>query len=147
MISSFCCPHLQVNTVGISAPNMMKSIEKKRNPVLLKTLLASLPMLRYSNPIKTPMATWKISLRWVKSWEQITNKGNSCIVVLIVTYAVAIFQQLSWTNITHLVSADSYEGSFEEDTELGKCTRRKRMAFCMSSTLTDIKVDGYVNTD
>lgn len=77
MISSFCCLDLQVNTVGISAPNMMKSIEKKRNPVLLKTLLASLPMLRYSNPIKTPMATWKISLRWVKSWKQIKNKQEN----------------------------------------------------------------------
>lgn len=38
--------HSQVSTVGMSAPNMMKSIEKKRNPVLLKTLLASLPMFR-----------------------------------------------------------------------------------------------------
>lgn len=70
------------------------------------------------------------------------RQGNTCIVVLIVTHAVAIFQQ-----ITHLVSADGYEGSFEEDAELGKCTRRKSMAFCMSRTLTDIKVDGHINTD
>lgn len=46
---------------------MMKSIEKKRNPVLLKTLLASLPMFRYSKPINRPMAMWEISLRWVKT--------------------------------------------------------------------------------
>lgn len=62
------------------------------------------------------------------------------IVVLIVSHAVAIFQQFR-TSITHLVSADSYKGSFEEDAELGKCTCRKSMAFCMSIILTDIKVD------
>lgn len=62
--------YLHVNTVGISAPNMMKSIEKKRKPVLLKTLLASLPMLRYSKPISTPIAMWEISRRWVRTWQQ-----------------------------------------------------------------------------
>lgn len=101
MISSFCCPHLQVNTVGISAPNMMKSIEKKRNPVLLKTLLASLPMLRYSNPIKTPMATWKISLRWVKSWEQITNNETHVLSCLLspmqLQYFNSCLEQISHT--------------------------------------------------
>lgn len=59
--------NLQVNTVGMSAPNIRKSIEKKRKPVLLKTLLASLPIFRYSKPINTPMAMWEISLRWVKT--------------------------------------------------------------------------------
>lgn len=37
---------LQVSTVGIRAANMRNSMEKKRQPVLLKTLMASLPMCR-----------------------------------------------------------------------------------------------------
>lgn len=64
------------------------------------------------------------------------KQENTCIAVLILTHAVAIFEQLFQTNITHLVSADSYEGSFEEDAELCKCTCRKSMAFHMSSILT-----------
>lgn len=36
----------QVSTVGMRAPNMRKSMEKNRKPVLLKTLLASFPMFK-----------------------------------------------------------------------------------------------------
>lgn len=37
---------LQVRMVGIKAANIRNNIEKKRKPVLLKTLLASFPILR-----------------------------------------------------------------------------------------------------
>lgn len=125
----------QVNTVGISAPNMMKSIEKKRNPVLLKTLLASLPMLRYSRPIKTPMATCEISLRWVKTWGQIKKRKEKHRLYAVHSYNIPTAY---WTDITHLVSADSYEGSLEEDAELRKCTCGKSMALYVSSILQKI---------
>lgn len=148
---------LQVNTVGISAPNMMKSIEKKRNPVLLKTLLASLPMLRYSRPIKTPMATCEISLRWVKTWGQVKTRKEKHRLYAVHSYdihntriqddntilyckynTIYNIQTTFWTDITHLVSADSYEGSLKEDAELRQCTCGKTMALYVSSILQKI---------
>lgn len=53
----------QVSTVGIRAANMRNNMEKKRNPELLRTFLASLPMPRYSRPIKMPMPMCDAILR------------------------------------------------------------------------------------
>ena len=53
--------YLHVSTVGISAVNMRKSIQKKRQPALLNALDDSLPMPKYNSPIKMPTLRWEIS--------------------------------------------------------------------------------------
>lgn len=64
----------QVSTVGIRAANMRNSMEKKRNPELLRTFLASFPIPRYNRPIRTPIPMWDEILRWVSTcqWQYCT---------------------------------------------------------------------------
>jgi len=42
--------------VGMRAVKVRKSMPKKRQPALLKTLVDSLPMFMYSMPIRMPIA-------------------------------------------------------------------------------------------
>jgi len=46
--------YLHVRTVGINAENMRNNMQKNRQPALLNTLVASLPMPKYSRPIRIP---------------------------------------------------------------------------------------------
>ena len=55
-----------MSTVGIIAVNMRNSIQKKRQPALLKALEASLPMPRYNRPIKMPTVRCEIRRRRVR---------------------------------------------------------------------------------
>lgn len=60
-------------------------MEKKRNPVLLNTLLASLPMFRYSRPIRTPIHKCDITLRWGNTWTHSYKSSNMyCMMVTII---------------------------------------------------------------
>ena len=47
--------NIHVSTVGIRALNMRNSMQKKRQPALLYALLDSLPIPRYSSPMRRPI--------------------------------------------------------------------------------------------
>ena len=57
---------LHVNTVGIRDVNMRNRSEKNKQPVLLKTLLPSLPMPWYRSPMRRPTDAVDTKRRWVK---------------------------------------------------------------------------------
>lgn len=57
---------LHVNTVGIRDVNMRNRREKNKQPVLLKTLLPSLPMPWYRSPMRRPTDAVDTKRRWVK---------------------------------------------------------------------------------
>ena len=65
-----CHIYSHVKTVGMSAVNMRKSIQKKRQPALLYALLASFPMPKYSRPIRIPTAKCENRRKRVKVWKK-----------------------------------------------------------------------------
>jgi hypothetical protein len=65
-----------VSTVGIKAENIKNSIQTNRHPALFRTLVASLPIPKYSRPIKMPIHRWDINLSLVNVW----NKRNTCFI-------------------------------------------------------------------
>lgn len=66
-VGGWCSWYSHVRTVGMSDVNMRKRSEKNRHPVLLKTLLPSLPIPRYSKPIRRPTAAMETIRRWVNT--------------------------------------------------------------------------------
>ena len=59
-----------MSTVGISAVNMRKSIQKKRQPALLNALDDSLPIPKYNSPMRMPTLKWEISRNRVNVWKR-----------------------------------------------------------------------------
>lgn len=57
---------------------MRNSMEKKRKPELLKTFLASLPIPKYSRPIRRPIPMCEVMRRCVRTWGQTRVLPGAC---------------------------------------------------------------------
>lgn len=118
---------------------MRKSMEKKRNPVLLNTLLASLPMFRYSRPIRTPIHKCDITLRWVNTWTHSYKCSNMHGMMFTITWIwmkwsilLKYFTCCKTGMNSYHVSAYSDKGPFEKNAELCEGTGSKGVFFNVS---------------